>query len=81
MTTVVSEKGQITIPKDLRTKLGLAAGTVIDFSAERGALIGRKKMQAALSSTWRGAGKPFLRKLGLKRTDDYLRLVRNDHRR
>lgn len=81
MTTVVSEKGQITIPKDLRNKLGLAAGTVIDFSAERGVLIGRKKMQIDLSSTWRGAGKSFLRKLGLKRTDDYLRLIRDDHRR
>ena len=81
MTTVVSEKGQITIPKDLRNKLGLAAGTVIDFNAERGALIGRKKMPSDPGSTWMGAGKSFLSKLGLKRTDDYLRLVRDDHRR
>jgi AbrB family looped-hinge helix DNA binding protein len=81
MTAVVSEKGQVTIPKDLRNKLGLAKGTVIDFSAERGTLVGRKKMQADLSSTWTGAGKPFLRKLRLKNTDDYLRLVRDDHRR
>jgi AbrB family looped-hinge helix DNA binding protein len=81
MTTVVSEKGQVTIPKELRNKLGLAAGTVIDFNAERGVLIGRKKMQTDLNSTWTGAGKPFLRKLSLKNTDDYLRLVRDDHRR
>ena len=81
MTTVVSEKGQVTIPKKLRNKLGLSAGTVLDFNAERGALIGRKKMPVDLNSTWMGAGKPFLRKLGLKHTDDYLRVIRDDHRR
>lgn len=42
MKTVVSEKGQVTIPKAVRTKLGLRPGTVIEFEAERGRLIGRK---------------------------------------
>lgn len=42
MKSVVSEKGQVTIPKALRTKLGLRAGTIVDFEADRGRLIGRK---------------------------------------
>ena len=42
MKSVVSEKGQVTIPKAVRTKLGLRAGTVVEFEAERGRLIGRK---------------------------------------
>ena len=42
MKTVVSEKGQITIPKAVRTKLGLRPGTVLEFEADRGRLIGRK---------------------------------------
>ena len=42
MKTTVSEKGQITIPKAVRTKLGLRAGTVLELEAERGRLIGRK---------------------------------------
>ena len=42
MKTTVSEKGQITIPKAVRTKLGLRAGTVLELEAERGRLVGRK---------------------------------------
>ena len=42
MKTRVSEKGQITIPKAVRTKLGLRPGTVLEIQAERGRLIGRK---------------------------------------
>lgn len=39
---VVSEKGQVTIPKRLRERLGLARGTVLEFRAERGRLIAEK---------------------------------------
>jgi AbrB family looped-hinge helix DNA binding protein len=42
MKTRVSEKGQITIPKAVRTKLGLRPGTVLELAAERGRLVGRK---------------------------------------
>ena len=42
MKSVVSEKGQVTIPKAVRSKLGLRPGTVLEFEAQRGRLIGRK---------------------------------------
>ena len=42
MKTTVSEKGQVTIPKRLRDRLGLRPGTVIDFEETAGRLIGRK---------------------------------------
>ncbi len=42
MKTVVSEKGQITIPKSLRDRLGLRPGTQLDFTASNGKLIGKK---------------------------------------
>lgn len=42
MTAIISDKGQVTIPKALRTKLGLRPGTVLEFEADRGRLIGRK---------------------------------------
>jgi antitoxin PrlF len=42
MKTTVSEKGQITIPKAVRTKLGLRPGTVLEVEADRGRLVGRK---------------------------------------
>lgn len=40
--TTVSEKGQITIPKAVRTKLGIRPGTVLELEADRGRLVGRK---------------------------------------
>lgn len=45
MKTTVSEKGQITIPKAVRTKLGLRPGSVLEIEADRGRLIGRKSAE------------------------------------
>lgn len=42
MKSVVSEKGQVTIPKELRDRLGIRPGQVLDFEAERGRLVARK---------------------------------------
>jgi AbrB family looped-hinge helix DNA binding protein len=46
MKTTVSEKGQITIPKRLRDRLGLGPGTVLDFEETNGRLVGRKLVPA-----------------------------------
>jgi len=46
MKTTVSEKGQITIPKRLRERLGLRPGTVLDFEEAGGRLVGRKLVPA-----------------------------------
>jgi len=43
MTTIVSEKGQITIPKALRERLGLRTGQVLEVREERGRLVLAKK--------------------------------------
>ena len=42
MKSVVSERGQVTIPKPLRERLGIHAGEVLDFEAENGRLVARK---------------------------------------
>lgn len=42
MKATVSEKGQVTIPKALRNKLGIRPGVVLDFEVEEGRLVGRK---------------------------------------
>ncbi len=41
MRTVVSEKGQVTIPKALRDSLGIMPGQELDFEELGGALIAR----------------------------------------
>ena len=42
MKAVVAERGQVTIPKALRDKLGIRPGTTLEFDAANGALIARK---------------------------------------
>jgi antitoxin PrlF len=42
MNAVVSEKGQVTIPKPLRDRLGIRPGQVLDFQEEGGRLVARK---------------------------------------
>jgi antitoxin PrlF len=70
MKSIVSEKGQVTIPKAVRTKLGLRPGTVIEFEADRGRLIGRKAL----------AADPFVELYGSMKmdepVDDYIESVR-----
>jgi len=43
MKTVVSEKGQVTIPKPLRERLGLRPGQILDFREGRGRLVATKQ--------------------------------------
>ena len=43
MKTIVSEKGQITIPKPLRVRLGLRTGQVLEVREERGRLVMSKQ--------------------------------------
>ena len=42
MKAILSEKGQITIPKPLRERLGLQAGQILEFEEEKGKLIATK---------------------------------------
>jgi antitoxin PrlF len=56
MKTIVSEKGQITIPKALRDKLGIRPGTVLDFEHDHGRLVGRKRSEGDVIRKWRGRG-------------------------
>lgn len=42
MKAVVSEKGQVTIPKKLRDRLGIRPGQLLEFDEEGGNLVARK---------------------------------------
>ncbi len=72
MKTVVSEKGQVTIPKLLRDRLGLAPGVVIEFEARGGELCGHKRMSVDPVLKWKGRG----RLPGGVTVDEYLARVR-----
>lgn len=72
MKSIVSEKGQITIPKKVRDRLGIRPGTVLDIEAVEGKLVGEKRAENDAISRWRGKGRiPAGRSV-----DDYLKKAR-----
>lgn len=72
MKTIVSEKGQITIPKAIRDKMGIKPGTVLEISINEGKIIAIKKQVIDVFKKWRGKGKlPY----GLS-VDEYLQKSR-----
>ena len=72
MEAKLTSKGQVTIPKACRDKLGLKTGTILDFDAVDGALIARKVPAEDVIGKWRGRG---ALPSGLS-VDEYLKLVR-----
>ncbi len=75
MKTIVSEKGQITIPKMIRDLMGLNQGSIIDFEVSQSKLVGKKIVTTDKFSAWRGKGKLPIG----KSVDDYLKAVRGDY--
>ena len=72
----VSERGQVTIPKPLRDRLGIRPGEVLRFTEERGKLVARKAMPADPVERVYGilAGADAMPEGG--GTDEYLEIVR-----
>jgi len=56
MKAIPSGKGQATIPKRCRGKLGLRTGCAWDFEAVRGSLVARKVQPEDAVHRWRGRG-------------------------
>jgi AbrB family looped-hinge helix DNA binding protein len=73
MKTVVSERGQITLPKSIRNDLGIRAGTVLELSVVDGKIVGWKREGQDSVHKWNGRGKL---PRGVSSVDDYLRAVR-----
>jgi antitoxin PrlF len=72
MKTVVSEKGQITIPKAVRDRLGIVPGTVLEIESVKGKLVAVKREAVDVIARWRGRG----RVPGSRTVDEYLRRIR-----
>lgn len=72
MKAVVSEKGQVTIPKACRDRLGLKPGSVLDFEARDGKLVAVKHQPGDVFRKWRGKA----RLPGGRTVDQYLDTIR-----
>lgn len=78
MKAKVADRGQVTIPKALRDRLGIRSGTILDFSERDGLLIAEKTApQDALDAVYGSLGQG-------RHTDDLMDELRGgtrDHRR
>ena len=75
MKAIISEKGQVTIPKPLRERLGLRPGETLDFDDEEGRLVAVKASERDPVGEVYGI-------LELKKsTDDFVAEMRGDDNR
>jgi len=81
MSTMLTRKGQVTIPKKIRDALGLAPGSAVDFAIdEHGQVVVRKVGEARVRPVQRPdrfdrvRGRATIR----WRTDDLMQLLRGD---
>lgn len=72
MNAILSEKGQITIPKAARDQLGLRAGSVLHFEVTGGRLVASKHETEDPIQKWRGR----VKLPAGQGVDDYLRRSR-----
>lgn len=78
MTTAVSEKGQVIIPKHVRDQLGIRPGTELTFSAVGGKLVASKiEATGDVFKKWRGRARL---PVGVS-VDTYLAKSRDGHSR
>ncbi len=71
MKAIVAERGQVTIPKALRDKLGIRPGTALEFTARNGSLVATKAETDPVSHVFGCLG----RKID---TDRFIRELRGD---
>ena len=74
MKAVVAERGQVTIPKALRDKLGIRPGTALEFTAKDGTLLARKAETDPVSQVFGCLG-------GRVDTDRFIRSLRGDSKK
>ena len=72
MKAIVSEKGQITIPKAVRDRLGITPGTVLNVESIEGKIVAVKTQTHDGFAKWRGQG---IVPAGGS-VDEYLNLIR-----
>ena len=72
----VGERGQVTIPKDIRERFGLAPDTEVEFRVVRGSILLKKASKKLNLQKWKGHSKASFAALGYSSVDKFIDDVR-----
>jgi AbrB family looped-hinge helix DNA binding protein len=72
----VGERGQVTIPREIRTRFGLSAGAEVEFRIVESSIVLRKKPNHLQLKKWKGRAKKSFAELGYSSVDRFIEDIR-----
>jgi len=72
----IGERGQVTIPKDIRERFGLGPETEVEFQVVQSSIILRKKPKKLNLKKWKGRAKASFAELGYTSVDQFIEDIR-----
>jgi antitoxin PrlF len=72
----VGERGQVTIPKNIREKLGLRPHTEVEFELVKGTVVLRKAPRKLALLKWKGYCKKEFAAMGYSSVDQFIEDIR-----
>jgi AbrB family looped-hinge helix DNA binding protein len=72
----IGERGQVTIPKDIRDKFGLGPEIDVEFHVENDSIVLRKAPRKLEIERWRGRCRGSIADLGCGSVDEFMEDVR-----
>ncbi len=72
----IGDRGQVTIPKDIRERFGLGPETEVEFQVVQSSIILRKKPKKLNLKKWKGRAKASFAELGYTSVDQFIEDIR-----
>lgn len=72
----IGERGQVTIPKEIRERFGLKPETEVQFQVVKDLLVLKKRPKKLKLDKWKGRCQKTFARMGYKSVDDFIEDVR-----
>ena len=72
----VGERGQVTIPKEIRDRFGIDSDTEVEFQVVRGSIVLKKNPKKLDLTKWRGRCRESFSKIGYASVDEFIEDIR-----
>jgi AbrB family looped-hinge helix DNA binding protein len=72
----VGERGQVTIPKEIRNRFGIGPDTEVEFGVVESQIVLRKKPRKLNLKKWKGKCKDSFAELGIPSVDKFIEDIR-----